>query len=112
MAFAAQRRADGGHQVVARHDFEDVAQGAGRQAALHHVRIAVHRHEDDRRPRVLLKNHRRGRDPVQTRHRDVADDHVRRQPLGGADQRAAVTHVGDDVEFLLQQGGDSSAVAR
>ena len=85
MTFAAQGRANGRHQVFTRHHLQDVSQRARRQAALHHDRVAMDRDEDDACRRVLAKDRGRGRDPVETRHRDVADDHVRRQALGGAD---------------------------
>ena len=61
------------------------------------------RHEDDPSRRVLAQDRGGGRDPVEARHRDVADDHVRRQLLGGADQRETVLHLRDDVELRLQQ---------
>ena len=51
------------------------------------------RHEDDPSGRVLAKDGGRGRDPVEARHRDVADDHVGRQSLGGADERETVLHL-------------------
>ena len=41
--------------------------------------------------------------PSRPRHRDVADDHVRRQSLGGADQRETVLHLPDHVELGLEQ---------
>ena len=63
----------------------------------------MHRHEDDPGRRVPAEDRGGGRDPVEARHRDVADDHVRRQPLGGVDQREAVLHLRDHVELRLQQ---------
>ena len=61
------------------------------------------RHEDDPGGRVLAQDRGRGRDPVEARHRDVADNHVRRQPLGGADERETVPHLRDHVELRLEQ---------
>ena len=53
--------------------------------------------------RVLAQDRGGRRDAVEAGHRDVADDHVRRQALGGADQREAVLHLRDHVELRLQQ---------
>ena len=44
-----------------------------------------------------------GGDPIQARHRNIRHDDVRRQPLGGVDERDAVLHQRDDVELLLEQ---------
>ena len=44
-----------------------------------------------------------GRDPVEARHRNVADDHVRRQPLNGAEEGVTVLHLRDHVELRLEQ---------
>ena len=61
------------------------------------------RHEDDPGRRVSVKDRAGGRDAVEARHRDVADNHVRRQPLRGRDQREAVLHLPDHVELLLKE---------
>ena len=53
--------------------------------------------------RVPTQDRGRCGDPVEPRHRDIADDDVWRQALGGADQRVAVLHVADHLELRLQQ---------
>ena len=90
VTFTAQRRADGRYQFVARRALQHVSQRAGLEATLHQDRIAMDRHEDDPGGRVPAQDRGGGRDPVEARHRDVADNHVRRHPLGGADERETV----------------------
>ena len=42
-------------------------------------------------------------DAVEMRHRDVGDDHVRPQSLGGLHQRPAVFDHGNELELLVEQ---------
>ncbi len=99
----AQRRVDGGDQVIPRRAFQDIAKRAGFQAARHQARVAVHRHQHDTSVGVQPQDRGGGGNPVHVRHRDVADDHVRRQPLRVLDQRPAVGDVRHHVELGLQQ---------
>ena len=70
----------------------------------------MYRHEDDSSRGVVAKDFRCSRDSVEPWHRDVADDHVRFQPLGGGDESDTVLHLRNDVElrpqyFAQQFGG-------
>ena len=59
--------------------------------------------QDDPSCRIPKEYRRRGRDPVDARHRDVRDNDVRRQSPGGGNERLTIGHVRDDVEFRLQE---------
>ena len=69
---AAHRR----HQLMAGTVLRDVGERAGRVAALRQLGVVMNRDEHDPRVRTSREERRRRRDPVETRHHDVRDDHV------------------------------------
>jgi hypothetical protein len=62
-------------------------------------------HEHDPCAGTPAEDQRGCGDPVETRHRDVADDDIGRQLLGGEHQRQTVVHLSDHFELRLEQPG-------
>jgi hypothetical protein len=105
VTFSAQGRTDGVHQLLARRPLPHVSQRTGLETKLHQQRIAMNGHEHDPCGALLWRIGAAAAIPVETRHRDVADDHIGRQLLGGEHQRQTVVHLSDHFELRLEQPG-------
>ncbi len=77
----------------------DVAQGTGRKATLREIGAVVNGDEDDASTRACRQDRGGRGDPVETRHDDVAHDHVGAGGLYRANQRVPVSDRDDDVEL-------------
>jgi hypothetical protein len=91
------------HELLAGAVLGDIAEGAGRVAALCQLGVVVNGDEDDSRVRAHREKRRRGCDAVETRHHDVSDDHVWSGSLRCPDKCVPVSNRGDDVEFGGEQ---------
>jgi hypothetical protein len=102
VTFSAHGRTDAVHQLLARRRLPDVSQSRS------YAPSATDRNERSRTRsvrRAPLEDLRGCGDPLETRHRDVADDHIGRQLLGGEHQRQTVVHLSDHFELRLEQPG-------
>ena len=94
---------DGRDQLFGSRSLQHVSKGTGLEASILQERITVHRDEHDSRGRILPEDRGGGRNPIQPRHGDVADDHVGQQARGGADELEAAFDVSDYVELRLEE---------
>ena len=91
------------HEVVAGRVLEHVSQCPGFQARLDEHRFGVHRHEHDPSVRIVAADQHGGLDAVHPGHRDVGDNHVRREPLRRVHESVTVLHRSNDVELRSEQ---------
>ena len=100
---ASQRSPDRRDKIITGLDLENVANGARRQSSFQHCAFGVDRDEHNSRRRVPAEDHLGGGDPVDIRHPDVGDDHIRHEAVMGVDKRASIANASDHIEFRFEQ---------
>ena len=99
----AECRANRRDELVASRIFQDVSKRTGRQSCLHQHQLGMHGDEHDTGIRVAAPDQSDCLDTIDTRHGNVGDNHVRREPLRRVHQSVTVLDRRNDVEVRSEE---------